>query len=60
MWSWVTENRPFTHVFCKELKVGVPFITDDLPAGETTDRNDLRASWIRPISRSLNVYNRPL
>jgi hypothetical protein len=26
------EDRPFAHVFCKEVKVGVPFVTNDFPA----------------------------
>ena len=35
-------DGPFTHVFCEELKVRVPFVADDFSAGETAHRNDLK------------------
>lgn len=34
------ESIPFTHVFCEELKVRVPFVADDFSAREAADRND--------------------
>jgi len=34
------ESVPFTHVFCEELKVRIPFVADDFSAGETAHRND--------------------
>jgi len=38
------ESIPFTHVFCEELKVRVPFVADDFSARETAHRNDHFAS----------------
>ena len=26
------KDEPFVHVFCEEVKVGVPFVANDLPA----------------------------
>jgi hypothetical protein len=26
------EDGPFAHVFCQEVKVGIPFVTNDFPA----------------------------
>ena len=34
-------DAPFTHVFCEEFKVRVPFVADDFSAREAADRNDL-------------------
>jgi len=30
----------FGHVFCEEVEVGIPFVTDDLPAREATNRDN--------------------
>ena len=30
-YEWRVGDGPFAHVFCKELKIRIPFITNDLP-----------------------------
>jgi len=38
------ESIPFTHVFCEELKVRVPFVADDFSAREAAHWDDHFAS----------------
>jgi hypothetical protein len=33
---------PFVHVFCEEVDISVPFVANDFPAREATNRDYLR------------------
>jgi len=47
------ESVPFTHVFCEELKIRVPFVANDFSAGETAHRNDHLKSLLLLCLQSL-------
>ena len=38
----VVRDVPFGHVFCEEVEIGVPFVANDFPAREATNRDNLR------------------
>ena len=38
----VVRDVPFGHVFCKEVEIGVPFVANDFPAREASNRDNLR------------------
>jgi hypothetical protein len=42
--------RRGAHVFCEELKVRIPFVTDDFSTRETTHRNDLEKNNVTKIA----------
>jgi hypothetical protein len=40
--SVVVTDVPFGHVFCEEVEISVPFVANDFPAREATNRDNLR------------------
>ena len=38
----VVTDVPFGHVFCEEVEISVPFVANDFPAREATNRDNLR------------------